>query len=116
MSKYNSVREYILVLIFIWILALVLLTVDGCAAGEEELTDVEKQERAEIRKLVDAENWMYCKAAYERAGSYTIHYDHMHRDGRVYGLSEERAIRRDLIDNNCRAILQDYWIPYPWAE
>ena len=65
------------------------------------------------RQGIDNENWDNCERVYLSSAVYTLHIGHTHskRDVRL-GKVSDRDIRDDLMTNNCRFILRDYWIEY----
>lgn len=69
----------------------------------------DRQFEREARRSIDLENWEMCNAAYNASRYYTIHSNHRHcrtcRD-------RPWIVRKDLLDNNCRQVLRDYWIKY----
>jgi len=73
----------------------------GCSS--QDLTKAE----VEYRHGVDYINWLACMDAYHRAGIATVH---------DYPASVRKPahheIRGDLIQNNCRHVLGDYWAEY----
>lgn len=81
------------------ILLVSMLILSGCAG--EPLTEDELFER-DYKRAMDLENWAACEKAYNDQGRPTWHMDHRHGErDRI----RQWMIKKDLIDNNCRAIL-----------
>ena len=86
------------------ILTLICLFLAGCASN---LTADER----DWREGIDRENWRLCDRAYRQARKATIHLNHSHKyeDRRPV---KHHFIRDDLMRNQCRSILRDYWADY----
>jgi hypothetical protein len=85
------------------LLLLVIIVAQGCAVLTEE-----QEEIIQYNRQIDLQNWTLCKQAYERSGTFTIHFGHTHQ-GPMSRNAEANAVKDDLIDNHCKMILRDYW-------
>lgn len=103
MTRYNNEFDYrpAAIVIIILLVTLLIMHSSGCAVLTEE--------ESELRLQLDRENWALCEYAYELGGVATLHIDHIHRNGHVYGMPEHHAIVSDLMYNNCRLVLGKYW-------
>ena len=65
-------------------------------------------EEVEWRRHVDQQNWLLCQYVYKKSNA-ILRSDHVHIKGRRHTPQE---VRSDLMKNNCRLVLRDYWIEY----
>jgi hypothetical protein len=62
----------------------------------------------EWRRSIDHENWRMCANAYKQYNHYTIHVDHTIKEHKY----NSRWVKYDLLQNNCRQVLGQYWADY----
>lgn len=101
-----------------FILLIVFVVLQGCATTDRsEMTEQElkayddEQFRQEYNRGIDAENWRLCQKLYNQAGKGMLHVDHQHTR-RDRGRVRPWMIRSDLMYNQCRRYLRDYWIDH----
>jgi hypothetical protein len=83
----------------------------GLGACSTVLTEDELFAR-DWKRGIDAQNWELCDYAYRKAGRPTVHRDHRHTRHGIRHMNPDAAIRSDLLQNDCRIVLRDYWIDY----
>ncbi len=98
-----------------FILLIVFVVLQGCATTDRsEMTEQElkayddEQFRQEYNRGIDYENWRLCQKLYDQAGQQTLHVDHQHAR-RDRGRSRHWEIKSDLMYNQCRMYLGEYW-------
>lgn len=90
----------------IYFLIFICLGISGCATQPLSYEEIEARD---WRRGIDRENWEMCMAAYKQADRYTVHVNH---EGTPQHHRRINNIRSDLLVNQCRWVMRNYWIDY----